>query len=227
MPTVLITGASRGIGLEFARQYAADGWRVLACCRDPDGAEGLQRIAGGGVARYPLDVDDGASVAACRQAVGGQAIDVLINNAGVIGSRAAGLGSMDYEAFEACLKTNVLGPMRVTEAFVDLLAQGSEKKLVTISSRMGSITQTAPDAMIYRTSKAAVNMLTKCLSLQLRGKGITAVVVHPGWVRTDMGGASAALDPIESVTAMRRTIAGLALNDSGRFLNYDGSEIPW
>ncbi len=226
MATVLITGASRGLGLEFARQYAAEGWRVLACCRNPEAAPELDRI-GDAVAVHRLDVDDGASVAAAREAIGEAAIDLLINNAGIIGARGAGLGSMDYTAFEACLRTNVLGPMRVAEAFVDCLARGAEGKLVTISSEMGSISQAGPNAMIYRTSKAAVNMLVKCLSEELRPKGITAVVLHPGWVQTDMGGAGAALTPSDSVAGMRRVIAGLGLADSGRFLDYDGNEIPW
>ncbi len=224
MATVLITGASRGLGHEFARQYATEGWRVLACCRNPGTMAGLASEA---VSAHQLDVDDAASVTACREAIGSTAIDLLINNAGVIGNRGAGLGDMDYAAFEACLRTNVLGPMRVAEAFVDLLEAGRQKKLVTISSRMGSIAQAAPNAMIYRTSKAAVSMLVKCLSEELRPKNIAAVVLHPGWVQTDMGGAAAALTPGDSVTAMRRVIAGLGPADTGRFLNYDGGEIPW
>jgi NAD(P)-dependent dehydrogenase (short-subunit alcohol dehydrogenase family) len=224
MATVLITGASRGIGREFARQYAADGWQVLACCRNP---ESMGELAGDGVSVHQLDVDDGASVAAARETIGEAAIDLLINNAGIIGARGAGLGSMDYTAFEACLRTNVLGPMRVAEAFVDCLARGEAGKLVTISSQMGSISRAGSNAMIYRTSKAAVNMLVKCLSGELRAKRIAAVVMHPGWVQTDMGGAGAALTPSDSVAAMRRVIAGLRLADSGRFLSYDGSEIPW
>jgi len=230
MPTVLITGASRGLGLEFARQYAGDGWRVLACCREPEAADELNRLAAaseGRVSVHRLDVDDGASVAACREELTGAEFDVLINNAGIIGDRGAGLGDMDYAAFEACLRTNVVGPMRVTEAFADRFAAAGEKKLVTISSRMGSIAETAPNAIIYRTSKAAVNMLMRCLSMELAGRGVTSVVVHPGWVRTDMGGRGAALTPTESVAALRKVIAGLSKRDNGCFFNYDGQPIPW
>ncbi len=205
MANVMITGASRGLGLEFARQYAADGWRVLACCRDPSGAESLASLvegSGGAVTSHPLDVDDDASVARCRGEID-TAIDVLLNNAGVMEGRDAGLGDMDYPAFERSLRTNVLGPMRVAEAFHDLVARGAERKLVTISSRMGSIEEAAPNAIIYRTSKAAVNMVVRCISQILERDGIISVVLHPGWVRTDMGGPAAALSPEESAIAPR------------------------
>lgn len=226
----MITGASRGLGLEFARQYADDDWRVLACCRAPETAADLNQLAAaseGRVSVHRLDVDDGASVAECRRELDGVALDLLINNAGIIGDRAAGLGDMDYGAFEACLRTNVIGPMRVTEAFADRFAEDGQKKLVTISSRMGSIAETAPNAVIYRTSKAAVNMLMRCLSMELASRDVTCVVVHPGWVQTDMGGRAAALTPQESVAALRKVIAGLTRHDNGGFFNYDGSPIPW
>ena len=226
----MITGASRGLGREFTRQFLAEGWRILATCRDPSAAGELSDLAAdanGQVAVFQLDVDDGASVAACREAIGDVEIDVLLNNAGVIGARDAGLGKMDYDSFENTLRTNVTGPMRVTEAFIDCLLAGEQKKLVTISSRMGSIAETAPNAMIYRTSKAAVNMVVKCLALELASKGVIAAVLHPGWVQTDMGGPSAALTVEESVSNLRRVINGLSQDDNGSFLNYDGSPIPW
>ncbi len=226
----MITGASRGLGREFTRQFLAEGWRILATCRDPSAAGELNDLAAdanGQVAVFQLDVDDGASVAACRGSMGDVEIDVLLNNAGVIGARDAGLGNMDYDSFENTLRTNVTGPMRVTEAFIDCLLAGEQKKLVTISSRMGSIAETAPNAMIYRTSKAAVNMVVKCLALELASKGVIAAVLHPGWVQTDMGGPSAALTVEESVSSLRRVINGLSQDDNGSFLNYDGSPIPW
>ena len=226
----MITGASRGLGREFTRQFLAEGWRILATCRDPSAAGELNDLAAdanGQVAVFQLDVDDGTSVAACREAIGDVEIDVLLNNAGVIGARDAGLGNMDYDSFENTLRTNVTGPMRVTEAFIDCLLAGEQKKLVTISSRMGSIAETAPNAMIYRTSKAAVNMVVKCLALELASKGVIAAVLHPGWVQTDMGGPSAALTVEESVSNLRRVINGLSQDDNGSFLNYDGSPIPW
>ena len=227
MPTVLITGASRGIGLQFTRQYAGEAWRVLACCRNPDGAGDLAAVAGE-VEIFALDVDDGASVAALAGMLKGRAIDVLINNAGIMGQRDAARGSIDYDAWAGCMATNVMGPMRVAEALADNLLAGADKKLVTISSRMGSIGENgAADSIVYRSSKAAVNMVVKCLANDLGPKGVTAIVFHPGWVRTDMGGPAAAVAPEASAAGMRQVIAGLSEADNGRFFNYDGSPIPW
>jgi NAD(P)-dependent dehydrogenase (short-subunit alcohol dehydrogenase family) len=226
MPTVLITGASRGLGLEFARQYAAAGWQVHASCRDPESARALRDLASGGkVSLHRLDVDDGASVAACAGETAADRFDLILNNAGVSGSRGAGFADMDYDSFAATLNTNVLGPMRVIEAFAGRLT--GEKKLVTVSSQMGSIARAAANSVIYRTSKAAANMLTRCAALELGRRGVIVAAVHPGWVATDMGGRGAALSPAESVGHLRRLIANLRPADNGGFFNYDGSPIPW
>lgn len=231
MPSVLITGASRGIGLEFVRQYLADGWRVLACCRNPASADKLADLAAssdGKVTVHALDVDDVNSAAALKEALAGTRIDVLINNAGITGHRDNGLGTMDYEAWEAAMRTNVMGPMKVTEALIDNLLAGEQKKLITISSRMGSIGgNQATNAITYRSSKTAVNMVMSCLANALADKGVTAVCFHPGWVRTDMGGTGADISPQESVTGMRQVIAGLTTADNGSFRNYDGASIAW
>ena len=220
MKTVMITGAGRGLGREFARQYAAEGWRVFACARDPKTVE-----AGANVSAHALDVTDAASVAALASALDGERFDVLINNSGVIGDRTPAMGGVNYEAWLDAFDVNVLGPMRVAEAFARRL-QG-ERKLATVSSRMGSIEEAAANSVVYRSTKAAVNMVVKCLSQALAEEGVIAVALHPGWVRTDMGGPSAALDPEESVAGMRKVIAGLKKDDNGRFLNYDGGAIPW
>lgn len=220
MQNVLITGASRGLGREFARQYAADGWRVFACARDPSKVE-----AGKGVSAHALDVTDGEAVAALARALDGESFDLLINNAGAIGDRTPAMGGVKYEAWLDAFDVNVLGPMRVAEAFARRLR--GERKLATISSRMGSIAEAAANAVVYRSTKAAVNMTVKCLSEALKGEGVIAVALHPGWVRTDMGGPSAALGPEESVGGMRKVIAGLTPADAGRFINYDGGAIPW
>lgn len=231
MPTVLITGASRGIGLEFVRQYLADGWRILACCRNPASADkltGLAASSGGKITVHALDVDDVTSAAALKQDIDGTAIDVLINNAGITGHRDNGMGTMDYEAWEAAMRTNVMGPMKVTEALVDNLLAGDQKKLITISSKMGSIgLNGATNAITYRSSKTAVNMVMSCLANALGGKGVTVVCFHPGWVRTDMGGSGADISPEESVGGMRKVIAGLTAADNGSFRNYDGGAIAW
>jgi len=165
-------------------------------------------------------------VAAAAKALAGVPIDVLINNAGVNPARDKGLGTIDYGKWMDCLQTNVLGPMRVAEAFIGQLA--GQKKLVTISSRMGSIGENkAPDSIVYRSSKAAVNMAMKGVANGVAGKGICVAVFHPGWVKTDMGGPGAALEIPDSVAQMRKTIAGLTPQDNAAFVNYDGSRIAW
>ena len=231
MNTVLVTGANRGLGLEFARQYAADGWRVHAACRAPNDAKDLQKAAagsGGRVHLLALDVTDTTSVRSAAGALGGEAIDVLVNNAGVGGPRNERLGRLDYAAWERVLDVNTLGPMRVIEAFVDNVAKSREKKIVTITSGMGSIADnTSGGAYAYRTSKAAVNMVVKSLSLDLAPRGIVCVVMNPGWVRTDMGGPRGTLSPQDSIRAMRGVIAALKPGDTGKFFNYNGKSYPW
>jgi NAD(P)-dependent dehydrogenase (short-subunit alcohol dehydrogenase family) len=229
--TVLVTGANRGLGLEFVRQYAAEGWKVHAACRDPDTAKQLGRLAaasGGQVDVLALDVTDTVGVRAAAQSLAGEPIDVLVNNAGVGSPKNQRLGSFDYAAWGHVLDVNTLGPMRVVEAFLENVVQGGERKIVTLTSAMGSIADNASGgSYAYRSSKAAVNMVMKSLSIDLAPRGITCVVVHPGWVRTDMGGPGGKLDPPESVAALRRLIAGLQRKDSGRFFNYDGKPYPW
>jgi NAD(P)-dependent dehydrogenase (short-subunit alcohol dehydrogenase family) len=231
MSAVLVTGANRGLGLEFARQYAADGWKVYAACRDPDTAKQLGRLAagsGGQVDVLALDVTDNAGIRAAAKSLAGETIDVLINNAGVGSPKNQRLGQLDYAAWARVLDVNTLGPMRLVEAFLDHVAKGGEKKIVTLTSAMGSIADNASGgSYAYRSSKAAVNIVMKSLSIDLAPRGITCVVVHPGWVRTDMGGPGGKLDPPESVSAMRRLIVGLKPTDSGRFFNYDGNPYPW
>ena len=227
MPSVLITGANRGLGLEFTRQYAADGWRVFAACRDPAGARDLAAVEGD-VSAETLDVDDGPQVAALANKLSGQPIDVLINNAGIYGPKGVTRDTVVYDAWGQVFRTNTMSPLAVSAAFAANVAQGGQKKIITLSSIMGSIAENDSSGdFIYRSSKAAVNAVMKSLAGDLKSEGITVVVLHPGWVRTDMGGPDAAIEAPESVTGMRAVIAGLKESDSGRFLNYDGTEIPW
>ncbi len=227
MPSVLITGANRGLGLEFTRQYAADGWRVFAACRDPAGARDLAAVEGD-VSAETLDVDDGPQVAALANKLSGQPIDVLINNAGIYGPKDVTRDTVDYDAWGQVFRTNTMSPLAVSAAFAANVAQGGQKKIITLSSIMGSIAENDSSGdFIYRSSKAAVNAVMKSLAGDLKSEGITVVVLHPGWVRTDMGGPDASIEAPESVTGMRAVIAGLKESDSGRFLNYDGTEIPW
>jgi NAD(P)-dependent dehydrogenase (short-subunit alcohol dehydrogenase family) len=231
MPTILITGANRGLGLEFTRQYLAEGWAVIAACRNPGTAQALQQLEGNSAGRLTvvdLDVGDAASVNRAAAQLEGRKIDVMINGAGIFGSRGQTIGSLDYDDWIRVLEVNVLGVARVCEAFLEHVAHGDRRIMVTITSGMGSLADnTSGGSTLYRTSKAAVNMLMRTAAIDLKSRGITCIVVNPGWVKTDMGGPNAKLTPEESVGAMRRLISKLAPGDSGRFYNYDGREYPW
>jgi NAD(P)-dependent dehydrogenase (short-subunit alcohol dehydrogenase family) len=231
MPTVLVTGANRGLGLEFVRQYADDGWLVYAACRAPKAAKELKELQVRHENRIhilQLDVTDAAGVEAAAGHLRGVPIDLLINNAGVGGPPGQRLGSLDYAAWARVLDANTLGPMRVVEAFVDNVAKSQDKRIVTVTSGMGSIgDNTSGGSYAYRSSKAGVNAVMKSLSHDLAPRGITCVVVSPGWVRTDMGGPRGKLAPAESIKALRKVIAGLKPKDSGKFLNYNGRTYPW
>ena len=228
MPSILITGANRGLGFEFARQYGADGWRVIATCRHPIAAAALQELATAGVVRIiALDVTNLESVRQAATQIE-EPIDIVINSAGIGGKRDQKTGNVDYESWREVLNVNTMGPLRVTEALVDHLARSERKLVVTITSGMGSITDNTSGASIpYRSSKAAVNMVMRTVALDLAPRGITSVVINPGWVKTDMGGPSAPLTPTESVSAMRRLIGKLGPAQSGKFFNHDGREYPW
>jgi len=231
MPSALITGANRGLGLEFTRQYLADGWRVYAACRDPASAFELHRLADENhetLRTLALDVTDPASINAAATELGGQAIDLLLNNAGIIGPRGQTIGNIDYDAWKEVLDVNTLGPMRVSEALVEHVARSDRKLIVTLTSGMGSIADnTSGGSILYRSSKAAVNMIMRSLAIDLAPRGITCVVVNPGWVRTDMGGPNATLEPSESISRMRRLIEDLVPEQSGKFFNHTGHEYPW
>ena len=231
MPSTLITGANRGLWLEFAKQYLVDNWQVYAACRDPSSASELRRLADGSCGKLQvlsMDVSDLAKVRAAAVELKGKPIDLLLNNAGIGGPRGQTIGNIDYETWARVLDVNTLGPMRVSEAFVDNVARSDRKLIVTIASGMGSISDNSSGgAFAYRTSKAAVNMVMRSLSVDLAPRGITCVVINPGWVRTDMGGPNARLTAAESVTAMRRLIDKLGPAQSGKFFNHDGREYAW
>jgi NAD(P)-dependent dehydrogenase (short-subunit alcohol dehydrogenase family) len=231
MPTVLVTGANRGIGLEFVRQYAEAGDRVIAVCRRPDQAKALAGIAArsdGRVTTPAADVGDDAAMAALKAQVGDQPIDIVVANAGVMGPQDQHRpGQFDFAGWLETLSVNTLGPMRTAEAFLPNLKAGREKKLIAITSGMGSTAEAGGGYLAYRSSKAALNNAWRNLAPALRGDGVTAVVISPGWVRTDMGGAGAELTPEQSVTAMRKLIAGFTPKDSGRFLGVSGADVAW
>jgi NAD(P)-dependent dehydrogenase (short-subunit alcohol dehydrogenase family) len=231
MPTVLITGANRGIGLEFARQYAELEWSVFAACRSPAAAKELAKLANsaaGKVSVLGMDVTDGKSVSAAARQLGKETIDLLINNAGTSGASGQRIGHIDYQNWAQVLDVNTMGPLRVVEAFVDHVARSERALIVTITSGMSSLTDnTSGGSIAYRSSKAAVNMGIRSAAAELAPRGIICVVVNPGWVKTRMGGAGAPLPVEDSVSAMRALFERLQPNDGGRFFNYDGSEHPW
>jgi NAD(P)-dependent dehydrogenase (short-subunit alcohol dehydrogenase family) len=226
MATILITGASRGLGLEFVRQYAADGDRVIAACRDPSAATALKAVTGD-VRVVGLDVADGGSIRALADGLANEPIDILLNNAGVYG-KAQSLGKMDYAAWEDVFRVNTIGPMHLTDALVPRIAAGKRKIVAAVTSLMGSISDNSSGGYYaYRSSKAALNAVFKSLAIDLKPRGITAVVLHPGWVKTDMGGENAPLEAPESVRGMRAVLARLTNADTGRFFDYQGRELPW
>jgi NAD(P)-dependent dehydrogenase (short-subunit alcohol dehydrogenase family) len=229
MRTVLISGANRGLGLEFARQYLAAGDRVIAGARDPDAARALKALPGHErLSVHALDVADGASVAAFRRAVGDQPVDILIANAGVMGGdRQDRLAELDWNAWLDAFAVNTLGPVRLAQAFADQVAAGRDRKMIAITSRMGSTDDSSGGHYIYRASKAALNNAWRNLALELKDRGVVCIPVHPGWVRTDMGGAEAPLTPEQSIASLRAHIDRWTLADSGRFLSWDGAELPW
>jgi NAD(P)-dependent dehydrogenase (short-subunit alcohol dehydrogenase family) len=231
MTAVLITGANRGLGFEFASQYAADGWRVFAACRDPTAASELQRLAQNSknmLSIVALDVTDGESVRTATRQHKDVAIDVLINSAGIAGASGQTTGNVDYDSWAHVFDVNTMGPLRVIESFSDHIARSEGRLVVTITSGMGSLADNTTGGFIpYRSSKAAVNMVMRSAAIDLAPRRITCVLVNPGWVRTDMGGPKAPLLPQESVTAMRRLIDTFGPKHSGKFYNYDGREYPW
>jgi NAD(P)-dependent dehydrogenase (short-subunit alcohol dehydrogenase family) len=225
----MITSANRGLGLEFARQYAADGWRIFAACRNPHAAADLRDLARAGpVTIFPMDVTDPQSIERAKAGLAEEAIDVLINSAGIVGKQNQRAGNVDYEVWKQVLDVNTLGPLRVTEAFTDQIVRGERKLVVTITSGMGSLADNISGGAIpYRSSKAAVNMAMRSAAIDLAPRGIACVLVNPGWVKTDMGGQGAPLTATESVAALKRLIASIGLAQSGKFFNYDGREYPW
>ncbi len=226
MPTVFITGAGRGLGLEFARQYLANGWRVHGTVRSEDGASGLNALAGD-VHVHVMDVTRQDQVDQVATLLTGEAIDLLINNAGIYGPRGLRPDEMDYDGWAEVLQVNTLAPFRVAAAFVPHVAASERRLIVSITSQQGSIELADGGLYIYGSSKAALNAAMRHLSVDLQADGVAVVVMHPGWVRTDMGRDMAPLSAEESVAGMRAVIDRLDLAQTGRFLNYDGSDIPW
>lgn len=224
MKKLLVIGASRGLGLEFARQYAADGANVAATYRKPQDAE---RISGVGAQPLALDVTDAGAIADLGRHLDGTALDMVVINAGIYGPRTQGIEAVTRADFDAVMHTSVLATMQLLPVLAPALVQACGK-LAVISSAMGLKSRiTEPSGWLYRASKAALNMVVKVASLELGRQGVVCMAFHPGWVRTDMGGADADLDATTSVASMRRVIEQANLSHNGKFLNYTGEQFDW
>ncbi len=231
MATVLITGANRGLGLEFCRQYAAAGDRVIACCRQPQQAEALQQLAD----HYPqlsihtLDVTDFSQIDTLADTLKDASLDILISNAGVYGdSQRYAFGQLDYTQWRHTLEVNTLAPVKLAETFLPHLKRAVQPRLVVITSKMGSIgDNSSGGCLLYRSSKAALNAAMKSLAIDLAPENISVLIQHPGWVRTDMGGPNGLINTEQSIAGMRQRIAELNLENSGSFVDYKGEGIPW
>jgi len=225
MPSAFITGANRGIGLEFVRQYAAAGWRVHAACRDAALATALDSIEGD-VTVHALDVADDSQIEALARNLKDKPIDLLINNAGILDDDR--FGQTDTATWLRAFRVNCIAPLHLLERLAPNLERGKLKRAVALTSRMGSITDNGSGGdYIYRSSKAALNAAMKSAAIDLRSRGIVVAVLHPGWVKTDMGGPHAAVDVRTSVSGLRSVIDSLSLKETGRFFSYDGKELPW
>lgn len=240
MPTILITGTSRGLGLECVRQYVAEGWNVLACARQPAASSELQALVArsdGRIRPLALDVEDHAAIDRLARELDGTPIDVLLNSAGTMGNGSfakdglafGSFGRSNYKDWDTIFRLNVYGPMKMAEAFVGHVVRSEQKKIVTLTSMLGSVGINRIGSLYaYRASKAAVNAMMKSMAIDLaKSHGVIATALHPGWVKTDLGGPGADIDAETSVAGMRKVIAGLTPEKAGRFWVYDGSELPW
>ena len=228
--TILITGANRGIGLELTGQFAADGWNVIACCRNPGQADSLKALAAANssVELHALDVTDYEQMSALSHQLSDRAIDVLLSNAGIYGPKSLGFGDVDPETWREVFEVNTIAPMMLVQAFVEQVAASQRKLVAIISSKVGSIADNGSGgSYIYRSSKTAVNQVVKSLSIDLAGHGISVLSLHPGWVMTDMGGPNAETSTADSVAGLKSILQTAGPEQSGLFIEYNGEAIPW
>lgn len=229
-PTILITGANRGIGLELTEQFAADGWTVLACCRDPAAAGALGSLGErfGTIEVHALDVTDYSQMRALSEQLRDRSIDILLSNAGIYGPRGANFGAVEAEGWREVFEVNSIAPLMLVQAFVNQVAASEHKLVAVISSKMGSIDDNGSGgSYVYRSSKTAVNQVFKSLSIDLADRGISAISLHPGWVQTDMGGADAETTVHDSAAGLKSILQSAGIEQSGQFLEYNGDPIPW
>ena len=228
---ILVTGANRGIGLEMVKIAVSKRWQVFACCRNPHTADKLNEVAtmsGGLVNVKIVDVTDRAQIQALAYELRNECIDILINNAGIYGETNGSLGEFSDADWLNTFQINTIAPLRMAEAFVDPVACSQKKLIATMSSKMGSMDDNGSGGCyVYRSSKAAVNAVVKSLSIDLKPKGITCVALHPGWVKTDMGGPNAEITTRQCVTQLFNILENCTTKDSGKFIDVDGNEVPW
>ena len=237
--TVLITGANRGLGFGLTEAYLQDGETVHACCRAPEKAEKLTALADAHEGRlhiHQLDMEDRDAIDALAHHLEGVAIDILLNNAGYYGTVTFGNGGLDaqdfgqsdFEDWEKAFRINCIAPMKMAEQFIQHVAASQQKKIVTLTSIVASIGSSGIGKMYgYRAGKTAANGIMHAMGLDLKERGIIAIPMHPGFAKTDMGGANAAIEPEEAVTGIKSVIAGLTLDHAGKFMAYTGEELPW
>jgi NAD(P)-dependent dehydrogenase (short-subunit alcohol dehydrogenase family) len=228
--TILVTGSNRGIGLELVHQYASAGWEVHACCRDPERATELQALAAENpeIHLHQLDVTDRGRITSLARELEGKPIDLLFNNAGVYGQNDALFGNTDENLWLRAMRINVIGPMKMMEAFVGHVAGSQHKLIACLSSKMGSMADNGSGgSYVYRSSKAALNAVLKSAAIDLQPRGIRVAILHPGWVKTAMGGPHAEISATESVNAMRAILTRMKPEDTGTFYDIDGRIIPW
>ena len=228
MSTVLITGANRGLGYEFVKQYSENGFEVLACCRNRNNAKELKELAetSNKIKVYELDVGNLKVIKSLSQQLKNEKIDVLINNAGIY--RSSTVGNINYDEWIESFKVNTIAPYQMVENFLNQIMNSDLKKVVSITSKMGSIDDnTSGGSYIYRSSKTALNSMMRCLTHDLKNQGVATLTLHPGWVRTDMGGPGGWIDSFESVKGMIKQIDKLTIDDSGKYLDYAGKSINW
>ena len=230
MKTVLITGANRGIGLEHTRSFAAKGWQVFATARSPSNADELNALAASHADRVTVltyDAADPEAPAALKSVLGHTPIDILLANAGASTGRSQTFGSFDVDDTLDLIRVNSLAPLKLVEALADNVANSEGKLIAFQSSQLGSIGNSSGGRYAYRISKTALNMVAKCVSADLSSRGVIVVALHPGWVKTRMGGSGAPLTVEQSVAGQQRLFDRLSVADSGHFFNYDGTELPW
>jgi NAD(P)-dependent dehydrogenase (short-subunit alcohol dehydrogenase family) len=229
MSTVLITGANRGIGLALTQQYLEQGWRVLACCRHPENAESLSRLANNPhLSIFQLDVCNQQQLSTLTTTLAHETIDVLFSNAGVYGPSGLRFGETPVDEWLKTFEVNSIAPLKLAEAFIEQVARSQLKTIAIVSSLMGSISDNGyGNAYIYRSSKAAVNAICKSLSIDLAKQDIKSVVLHPGWVKTAMGGENALITSAESAEGLIKIVNNLTTEQSGQFFNYKGDLLQW